>query len=323
MSTTTTNLGLTLPTPNVDTGWGGTLNTDFTLVDNIFAAAGNGTSVGLNVGTGKTLVLGGTMILGTGDNTGTVTAPTIRGAAKTGTNAVGADLTIDAPNGTGTGGSGSIKFRTAPPASSGTTANTMATVLEVKPDGTVFVGGTNISAVFSTGMMMDYAGASAPTGWLLCDGAAISRTTYAALFGVISTTYGAGNGSTTFNVPDARGRATVGKDDMGGTAAGRVTSALSGIDGIVLGASGGLQDHLLTIGQMPAHQHFAASNTGSAATLSSSNYIDNSKDNGGNYSYTLGGITGAATIGLTSATGGGGAHNNMQPTIIVNKIIKT
>ena len=63
MPTTTPNLGLTLPTPNVDTGWGSTLNTDFTTIDNVFAAAGNGPSVGLNVGSGKTLNVAGTMVV--------------------------------------------------------------------------------------------------------------------------------------------------------------------------------------------------------------------------------------------------------------------
>lgn len=141
MPTTTPNLGLTLPTPNVDVGWGGTLNTDFTLIDNVFAAGGNGPSVGLNVGAGKTLSVGGTLvgagtiILGSGDGTGTVTAPTIRGAARTGTNAAGVNLTIDAPNGTGTGGSGSIIFRVAAPGSTGSTPNTMVPVFTIGQSG--------------------------------------------------------------------------------------------------------------------------------------------------------------------------------------------
>lgn len=67
------------------------------------------------------------------------------------------------------------------------------------------------SAVVPTGAVVPYGGAAAPTGWLLCDGAAVSRTTYSTLFGVLSTTYGVGDGSTTFNVPDLRGRVTVGK----------------------------------------------------------------------------------------------------------------
>lgn len=61
------------------------------------------------------------------------------------------------------------------------------------------------SAIVPTGQVIDYAGAAAPNGFLLCNGAAVSRTTYAALFAVIGTTYGAGDGSTTFNVPNVSG----------------------------------------------------------------------------------------------------------------------
>lgn len=141
MPATTPNLDLTLPTPGFDTGWGSTLNTDFTKIDNLFASAGTGTSVGLQVGSSKTLVLGGTMILGSGDNTGTTAAPTIRGPAKTGTNAAGVDITLDAANGTGTGGSGDWIFRTAPAGTAGTTANTMQNVLAVRKDRSVDIYG--------------------------------------------------------------------------------------------------------------------------------------------------------------------------------------
>ena len=79
-----------------------------------------------------------------------------------------------------------------------------------------------------TGSMMAYAGSSAPSGWLLCAGQAVSRTTYAALFSAISTAYGTGDGTTTFNLPDLRGRIPAGKDDMGGTAANRLQVSLSG-----------------------------------------------------------------------------------------------
>ena len=60
------------------------------------------------------------------------------------------------------------------------------------------------------GMIAPYAGKTAPEGWLLCDGSAVSRTTYAALYAAIGTTYGAGNGSTTFTLPDLRGRVPAG-----------------------------------------------------------------------------------------------------------------
>lgn len=146
MPTSTPNLNLTLPDPNVSVGWGGTLNADFTLIDNLFSANGSGTSIGINVGSGKTasiggtLIAGGTVILGSGDNTNTVTSPVIRGAARTGTDVVGANLTIDACNGTGTGGSGKITFRTAPAGSSSSTANTFANRLVIDSSGNVGVG---------------------------------------------------------------------------------------------------------------------------------------------------------------------------------------
>lgn len=85
------------------------------------------------------------------------------------------------------------------------------------------------------GTVLPYAGSSAPTGYLLCYGQAVSRTTYAALFAIIGETYGAGDSTTTFNVPDLRGRFPLGKDNMGGSSANRVTDTdadtLGGADG--------------------------------------------------------------------------------------------
>ena len=326
MSTTTANLGLTLPTPNVDSGWGGTLNTDFTLIDDLFTANGSGTSVGLQVGTGKTLnaggtiIAGGTLILGSGDGTNTVTPPTIRGAARTGTNAAGGNLTIDAINGTGTGGSGSIIFRTAPASGTpGTAANTMATTMEIKNNGTVEVAGGNISPA---GIILPYAGSSAPTGWLLCFGQSLSTATYAALFSVIGYTYGGSGGS--FSLPDLRGRVIAGKDNMGGTSANRLTGLTDGVDGDVLGGSGGLETNTLTTAQIPAHRHNVISNaTNTGISLTGSNYVARSRSTGGESNYNLDGSTSDASLGLTSSTGGGSAHNNVQPTFILNYIIRT
>lgn len=73
-----------------------------------------------------------------------------------------------------------------------------------------------IATVSPTGTVVSYAAGAAPVGWLLCDGTAISRASYSALFGVIGTAYGAGDGSTTFNVPDLRGRVSVGFASAGG-----------------------------------------------------------------------------------------------------------
>lgn len=91
------------------------------------------------------------------------------------------------------------------------------------------------------GSQVAYAGSTAPPGWLLCYGQAVSRTTYAALFAVIGIAYGVGDGSSTFNLPDKRGRASIGADNMGGSAASRVTNAVSGVNATLVGAAGGDQ----------------------------------------------------------------------------------
>lgn len=83
--------------------------------------------------------------------------------------------------------------------------------------------------VIPTGQVVMFGGSSAPTSWLMCDGTAISRATYATLFGILGTAYGAGDGSTTFNLPDLRQRFPLGK-------------AASGT-GSTLGSTGGNIDH--------------------------------------------------------------------------------
>lgn len=120
-------------------------------------------------------------------------------------------------------------------------------------------------------------GGGFPTGWLLCDGSAISRTTFATLFAAIGTTFGAGNGTTTFNVPDLRGRVPVGVDG----AAGR----LSAND--ALGQSGGEETHALLYGEL-----------GNGAAV-------------------------GAPKGAAQNADAPTPHNNMQPYVIVNWLIKT
>ena len=110
---------------------------------------------------------------------------------------------------------------------------------------------TNSGASMPPGAIAPYSGSTAPTGWLLCDGSAVSRTSYADLFSAIFTTYGSGDGSTTFNVPDLRGRFPLGKDNMGGTSANRVAAAQAD----VLGGSGGEEMHTLTVPEIPPHSH--------------------------------------------------------------------
>lgn len=225
-----------------------------------------------------------------------------------------------------------------------------------------------------TGTVLDFAGSVAPDGWLLCYGQAISRVDYANLFAKIGTTFGVGDGSTTFNLPDCRGRVGAGKDDMGGSAANRLGRTLSGtrgstgngiitglsstaglvvgmkaagtgigngavistinsgtqvtlsvnnsatgtgnirfsaVDGATLGDVGGVESHAITYYQMAAHQHGNLGTGGFLVAVAS----------GGLYSPSAG-----STVKLESATasqGGDEAHPNVQPTIVLNKIIKT
>ncbi len=159
------------------------------------------------------------------------------------------------------------------------------------------------SSSIPAGVMNAYGGTAAPSGWVLCDGTAISRTTYATLFGVLGTAYGVGDGSTTFNVPDIRGRYPLGKDDMGGASADRVTAT----EADNLGQSEGAEDHTLVISEMPAHTHIERGNTAGAVGKVGGDYSNTPVDDD---------IT-------TASTGGGGAHNNMPPYQTVNYIIKT
>ncbi len=156
------------------------------------------------------------------------------------------------------------------------------------------------------GAVLPYAGGTAPSGFLLCYGQAVSRATYSALFTAISTVFGTGDGSTTFNLPDLRGRVAAGDDDMGGSAASRLTSTYFGANASTLGAVGGSESHTLTTAQIPAHTHTI---TGTS--------------DGGPGGQPVQGAANSNVTYTTNSTGGGGAHNNVQPTLILTYIIKT
>jgi len=152
------------------------------------------------------------------------------------------------------------------------------------------------------GAVLVWSTATAPTGYTLCDGSAISRTTFADLFAVVSTTFGIGDGSTTFNVPDMRGRLPVGKDNLGGSSANRVTDT----EADTIGSSEGAEDTTLTTAQLPGHTHTFG-------------VFDNDTA-GGRAADASGSQTGTET---TSSTGSGNAHNNMNPYLTMGYIIKT
>jgi microcystin-dependent protein len=225
------------------------------------------------------------------------------------------------------------------------------------------------------GLVLPFGGNTSPNGWLLCHGQAVSRNDFAGLFEVVGTTFGIGDGSTTFNVPDLRGRVAAGKDNMGGTAANRLNVSTTGnttnasatvsgipstaslaigmkvvgagipagatiltiasatsvtisanatatasgvalrfgvVDGATVGDAAGTQGHALTTAQIPSHNHDTYNNAnGGIMNNGGTTYVGTS----GNFTT----IAGTATL----ASGGGQAHTNVQPTMVLNYLIKT
>jgi microcystin-dependent protein len=178
------------------------------------------------------------------------------------------------------------------------------------------------------GGVLPYTGTTAPnSNFVLPYGQAISRTTYSSYFSLVSTTFGSGDGSTTFNVPDLRGRVVAGADGMGGSSAGRLTDAVAGID--ALGDAGGAQSHTLSTSEMPAHSH-GVTDPGHNHGFSNNPFYGGSQTStpasGGSVSHP----SNSQTVSITSNTtgisiqnnGGGGAHNNVQPTIVLNYLLR-
>ena len=152
------------------------------------------------------------------------------------------------------------------------------------------------------GHVVDWLTNSAPTNWLLCDGSAVSRTTYATLFAVLGTTYGTGDGSTTFNLPNIKGRVTVGRD-----------SGQTEFD--TLGETGGAKTHTLTAAEIPSHTHGVFGGGVPVGT--------------NNAGATSGNLLSKTSLGILSdllitdnGTGGNSPHNNLQPYIVLNKIVR-
>ena len=254
-------------------------------------------------------------------------------------------------------------------------------------------GGGDLRALLPPGAIIDYAGTTAPAGYLLCFGQAVSRATYSALFeaivpslgtftitiaapGVVTKTahglvtgdqiyftttgalptglaintlyyviyvdansfrlatsranalvptpitttgsqsgvhtirscpHGLGDGTTTFNIPDARGRVVAGADAMGGTAAARLNLQRSQGSYGQHGASGGAQAHVIVTAELAAHTHNSNKNHG---TSGSAGVVDSA-------------TASSSGTWTTGSAGSDTAHNNVQPTLVTNKIIKT
>jgi len=168
-------------------------------------------------------------------------------------------------------------------------------------------------SAFPTGGIIPFAGSTLPGAagdWLVCDGSEVSRTTYSDLFTALGngSIYGVGDGSTTFNLPDLQGRVIAGIE----TTENRLTASYFGEDGTALGQTGGSESHQLTVAELATHNH---------------TFFDSRADNSGsnnNIASQVGTIdTDGGFNSTTNSTGGNQPHNNVQPTMIMNYIIKT
>lgn len=161
-------------------------------------------------------------------------------------------------------------------------------------------GGSGAGETLRIGTILPYTGSDSelPTGYMLCDGAELSRTDYSDLFAVIGTSFGAGNGSSTFNLPNLKGKVLTGLDS-------------NDEDFASMGATGGEKEHTLTIEEMPSHKHTWTLGANVVANATATSAVTN-------FNSTSGGL-GVATM---NNTGGGEAHNILQPYVVVNYIIK-
>lgn len=195
-------------------------------------------------------------------------------------------------------------------------------------DGAFYLRGfLNLPYSVPIGGLMPFISASVPnSNFVQPYGQALSRTIYSVLFSLIGTTYGSGDGSTTFNIPDLRGRVPVGADAMGGAAAGRVTAAGAGFDGTVLGATGGAQSKVLAIIEMPQHSHTLVDPGHTHAVT-----IPTGNAGGGGISQFSGTFvqfagainSGISTTGITLATSGSSsAFSFLQPSIVLPYVLR-
>ena len=191
---------------------------------------------------------------------------------------------------------GSVEIATQTEVNNGTSTGGTGAILSVSPDTLQVALANAIAASNPIGHVRIWTTGTAPTWYLMCDGTAVSRTTFAGLFAVIWTLYGSWDGSTTFNIPNLKWKVVVGFDNT--------QSEFNSI-----GLTGWEKTHTLTTWEMPSHSHNILSNStawgGSSGKFAGTTYNNTS------------------TTWTTETAWSGGAHNNLQPYITLNYIIKT
>jgi microcystin-dependent protein len=165
----------------------------------------------------------------------------------------------------------------------------------------------NFSVFVPVGAVVAYGSSTAPKGWLSCLGQEVYRGDYPDLFAVIGTTYGVGNGTTTFNLPNLSGRVVVGQGSG------------SGLTSRSMGATGGAETHTLTTGEIPSHSHTSNATGGGLGLMTADG---NNTAVGVDASAVEPNVYAAPVALSINDAGGGGAHNNMQPFAVLNYIIR-
>ena len=203
--------------------------------------------------------------------------------------------------------------------------NTGSPIVNLQAAPRIYVDTTVAAAVaaipeFPAGVTVPFGGVSLPAGWLFCDGVVKNRTTYADLFAAIGINFGAGDGSTTFGIPNLTGRTVIG---TGGTAAPSI------------GNVAGAETVTLSLAQMPSHSHTATTGSAGSHTHNLEAYFKNhvEGDHGSSGYILSNGSSGQSGLMTdpgnhthsvtTNSQGSSSAHNNMQPSLAMNWIIKT
>jgi microcystin-dependent protein len=193
-------------------------------------------------------------------------------------------------------------------------------------DGAFYLQGFTINPyVVPIGAFLDYCGTTAPnSAFVLPYGQAISRTAYSALFALVGTTFGVGDGSTTFNVPDLRGRICAALDNMGGTAAGRIGTISTDngtISGTMLGSTGGQATHTQTLAEMATYTPAGTVTITAQSNIPLSSGAQGLQQGPSSYYRTDGGVGVTASFSGTTHTNSA-AMVILPPTIMVGKILR-